>query len=287
MKSTFSIIFYLKRQVVKKDGTVPVMGRITVDGTQAQFSCKTTANPNLWDTKGGRMIGKSMQALEVNRKLDKMRVSISKHYQEIMDRDNFVTADKVKNAFLGLEYRCHTLMKVYSQSRDEMEKQYKAGMKSLSTYTKYRIGCAYVGEFLQTHYHVKDIALKELSLPFITDYETFLRTDKHLKINSAMVFVRNLRAMVFRAIDIFSALSLSSTRLRDFGIMRHTATTAILRFGYQRTRMSGMTMASPEVVTSSTSQGSSSTAMSLWHKPSSYLKRLVAASRHRFRIIKR
>ena len=48
MKSTFSIIFYLKRQVVKKDGTVPVMGRITVDGTQAQFSCKTTANPDLW-----------------------------------------------------------------------------------------------------------------------------------------------------------------------------------------------------------------------------------------------
>ena len=115
-------------------------------------------------TKGGRMIGKSMQALEVNRKLDKMRVSISKHYQEIMDRDNFVTADKVKNAFLGLEYRCHTLMKVYSQSRDEMEKQYKAGIKSLSSFTRYRIGCAYVGEFLQSHYHVKDIALKELSL---------------------------------------------------------------------------------------------------------------------------
>ena len=43
MKRTFSFIFYLKRQVVKKDGTVPVMGRITVAGSQAQFSCKTTA----------------------------------------------------------------------------------------------------------------------------------------------------------------------------------------------------------------------------------------------------
>ena len=93
MKSTFSIIFYRKRQVVRKDGTVPVMGRITVDGTQAQFSCKTTDNSDLFDTKGGRIIDKSMQALELNRKLDKMRVSISKHYQEIMDRDNFVTAD--------------------------------------------------------------------------------------------------------------------------------------------------------------------------------------------------
>ena len=201
MKSTFSIIFYLKRQVVKKDGTVPVMGRITVDGTQAQFSCKLTANPNLWDTKGGRMTGKSMLALEVNRKLDKMRVSISKYYQEILDRDNFVTAEKVKNAFLGLEYRCHTLMKVYAQAKDEVEKQYKAGMNSLGTFKKFRIGYAYVGEFLQSHYNLKDIALKELSLPFITDYETFLRTDKHLKINSAMVLVRNLRVMIFRAID--------------------------------------------------------------------------------------
>ena len=42
MKSTFSTIFYLKRQAARKDGTVPVMGRITVDGTQTQFSCKIT-----------------------------------------------------------------------------------------------------------------------------------------------------------------------------------------------------------------------------------------------------
>ena len=52
MKSTFSVIYYLKRQVVKKDGTVPVMGRITVDGSQMQFSCKLTVDPKLWDTKG-------------------------------------------------------------------------------------------------------------------------------------------------------------------------------------------------------------------------------------------
>ena len=48
---------------------------------------------------------------------------------------------------------------------------------------------------------MKDIALKELSLPFITDYETFLRTDKHLKINSAMVFVRNLGLPLQRSLN--------------------------------------------------------------------------------------
>ncbi len=70
MKSTFSVIYYLKRQVVKKDGTVPVMGRITVDGSQTQFSCKLTVDPKLWDTKGGRVTGRSTAALETNRMLD-------------------------------------------------------------------------------------------------------------------------------------------------------------------------------------------------------------------------
>ena len=201
MKSTFSIIFYLKRQVVKKDGTVPVMGRITVDGTQAQFSCKVTANPKLWDTKGGRMTGKSMQASEVNRKLDKMRVSINKHYQEILDRDNYVTAEKVKNAFLGLEYRCQTLLKVYAQYNEDYEKLYKAGMRSWGSLRKYRCVYRHLQEFLQSRYHVNDISLKELTPAFITDFEAFLRTDKHLCENSLSVYMLPLRTMVFRAID--------------------------------------------------------------------------------------
>lgn len=201
MKSTFSIIFYLKRQVVKKDGTVPVMGRITVDGTQAQFSCKVTANPKLWDTKGGRMTGKSMLALEMNRKLDKMRVSINKHYQEILDRDNYVTAEKVKSAFLGLEYRCQTLLKVYAQYNEDYEKLYKAGMRSWGSLRKYRCVYRHLQEFLQSRYHVNDISLKELTPAFITDFEAFLRTDKHLCENSLSVYMLPLRTMVFRAID--------------------------------------------------------------------------------------
>jgi len=132
------VIYYLKRQVVKKDGTVPVMGRITVDGSQTQFSCKLTVDPKLWDTKGGRVTGRSTAALETNRMLDKMRVRINKHYQEIMERDNFVTAEKVKNAFLGLEHRYHTLMQVFRRHNEDYEKQVEAGMKAKGTLLKYR-----------------------------------------------------------------------------------------------------------------------------------------------------
>lgn len=185
MKSTFSVIFYLKRQAVKKDGTVPVMGRITVDGTQTQFSSKLSVDPKLWDTKGGRVTGRSSAALETNRLLDKMRVSINRHYQEIMERDNFVTAEKVKNAFLGLEHRCHTLMQVFRQHNEDYAKQVEAGMKAKATLSKYLVVYKHLQEFLNIRYHVKDIALKELTPAFISDFEMFLRTDKHCCTNTA------------------------------------------------------------------------------------------------------
>ena len=51
MKSTFKVLFYLKKDKISKDGKVPVMGRITVNGTQAGFSCKLNIDPALWDEK--------------------------------------------------------------------------------------------------------------------------------------------------------------------------------------------------------------------------------------------
>lgn len=34
--------------------------------------------------------------------LDKIRVGINKAYQDICDKDNYVTAEKVRNAFWGM-----------------------------------------------------------------------------------------------------------------------------------------------------------------------------------------
>lgn len=123
MRSTFCVLFYLKRKDVRKDGTVPVMGRITIDGGKpAQFSCKMTVAPSLWNTETGRMTGRSVAAQEANKMLDGIRVKINNHYREIVDRDGFVTAEKVKNAFLGLEYRHETLLKVYEQFNSDFDK---------------------------------------------------------------------------------------------------------------------------------------------------------------------
>lgn len=201
MKSTFSTIFYLKRQTVKADGTSPIMGRITIDGTQTQFSCKLTVEAKIWDAKTGRATGRSMMALETNRMLDKIRVKINHHYQEIMDRDNYVTAEKVKNAFLGLEHRQYTLLKVFERYNEDYEKLYKAGMKSLSSFNKYLTVYKHLKEFINQRYRMSDIALKELTPAFITDFDMFLRVDKHCCNNTVWIYTCPLRTMVSIAIN--------------------------------------------------------------------------------------
>lgn len=236
MKSTFSTIFYLKRQAARKDGTVPVMGRITVDGTQTQFSCKITIDPKVWDTKSGRATGRSAAAIEANRMLDNMRVSINKHYREIMDRDNYVTAEKVKNAFLGLEHRCRTLLQVFKQHNEDYEKMYEAGMKAKATLLKYQCVYRHLEEFIYQRYHVRDIALKELTPAFISDFDIFLRTEKNCCTNTVWLYLCPFRTMVSIAI---SNEWLSRDPFRDYEVKKEQTTRYFLTKDEIRQLMDG------------------------------------------------
>ena len=77
------------------------MGRVTINGTQSQFSCKKSISLDMWDVKGNCAKGRSKEALQINRELDNIKAQIIKHYQHLSDREAFVTADMVRNSYLG------------------------------------------------------------------------------------------------------------------------------------------------------------------------------------------
>lgn len=62
MRSTFNILFYVNKSKVK-NGVVPVMGRVTINGTQSQFSCKKSIPLNMWDVKGNRAKVRSLKSV--------------------------------------------------------------------------------------------------------------------------------------------------------------------------------------------------------------------------------
>ena len=62
------------------------MGRITINGTMSQFSCKLTVRSSLWDAKANKASGKSLEAQRINEKLENIKTNIGKQYQRLCDR---------------------------------------------------------------------------------------------------------------------------------------------------------------------------------------------------------
>ena len=93
MRSTFKTVFYVNGSK-EKNGIVPIMRRVTINGTIAQFSCKQRISKDLWDAKGNRAKGKSRGAVAVNYALDNIKAQITKHYQRLSDREARLTTSR-------------------------------------------------------------------------------------------------------------------------------------------------------------------------------------------------
>ena len=58
-----------------------------------------------------------MEARETNLALDNIKAQIIKHYQRISDREAFVTAEMVRNAYQGIGGEYETLLKAFDRER--------------------------------------------------------------------------------------------------------------------------------------------------------------------------
>ena len=96
-RSTFKVLFYVKRQSENPIRFPSWAG--TINGTMSHFSCKLTIRSSPWDTKANKASGKSLESQRINEKLENIKTNISKQYQRLCDRDSYVTAEKVRNAF--------------------------------------------------------------------------------------------------------------------------------------------------------------------------------------------
>ena len=195
MRSTFKVLFFLKRDKQKKDGSVPVYCRITIDGKEARFGMKKDIDPKLWNIKEGKATGKSAESSEVNALLEKTKAGIHKIYRDVQERENAVSAEKVKNIFLGIDSKQYMLMKAFDE---HVEEKFNLIGKRIvkSTYYRYYYLRTRLSEFLLEKYHLSDIPLREINYQFIRDFEIYLLTVRGNKQSTIAQYLINLKKIV-------------------------------------------------------------------------------------------
>ena len=198
MRSTFRVLFYLKRDKAKKDGTVPLFCRITIDGKEVRFGMKQYINPKFWDVNAAKATGRSSEAAEINTLIDNTKSAIHKVYRELQERENSVSAEKVKNVFLGIDIRQHTLLSVFDEHNRE-KKALIGKTITASTYDKYRITRNHLAEYLKKDCNLSDIPLKEIDHRFICNFELFMLTSRQCAENTTAKYMQFFKHIIIVA----------------------------------------------------------------------------------------
>ena len=100
-RNTFKILFYIKKTRVAKDGQVPVMLRITVNGQRAETSVNLKVNPKFWNAVAGRSVGDTRRDYEVNARLDTIRARVMQVHRQMELDGERITAQGVIDRYLG------------------------------------------------------------------------------------------------------------------------------------------------------------------------------------------
>ena len=188
----FKVLLYLKKSGTDKSGKAPIMGRITVNRTMAQFGCKLSCRPELWNARESRLDGKSREAVETNAKLDKLLLAINAAFDTLVERRQDFDATAVKELFQGSMETQMTLLRMADRICEDLKARIGID-RAKGTYPGYYYMRKTLGEFIPWQFKTKDIAFGQLTEQFIHDYQNYVMDVKGLAVDTVRHYLAILK----------------------------------------------------------------------------------------------
>src|ERR1017187_354080 len=125
-RNTFGVHFIL-RQNREVKGKYPIYGRIVVNKTRCELALKCWVQKEDWNSVKGFAKLKNEELSELNSYLETVRGKIVSHYRWLDLDDAILTAEILKNAYLGIgvEENKYTLLRLTKEHIVMMDKVLK------------------------------------------------------------------------------------------------------------------------------------------------------------------
>ncbi|TFD97956.1 site-specific integrase [Dysgonomonas capnocytophagoides] len=194
MKTTYRILFLLRKNRQDKDGLSKVAVRITIGGEAVEFNTHLSVSAHLWNPIG-RLNGKTKEAIKANDVLFKIRSDINVHYIAIYEKHGYVTPEKLRDAYLGIEIQRNTLLSLYGIKVEQKTNLVGKTIQS-TTLAKYLATRKRISDFIKYQYNEEDLPVKDVDFQFVTDYEVYLRSVCNCGHNSCIKHLRYLKQII-------------------------------------------------------------------------------------------
>jgi integrase/recombinase XerD len=165
--NTFGVHFTLKLSRMA-EGKFPIYARIVINKSRCELALKYLIKKEDWNSFRGEAKSKNEELKILNSYLEETRGKIGGHYRELILNNKEVTAESVKNSYLGVteieNNKNYTLLWAVEEHNIKMHTSLKPGtMKNYFTTAKY------LKIFVKKKYKVSDIPLKKLNYEFNGD----------------------------------------------------------------------------------------------------------------------
>ena len=195
MQTTFSVLFYPRRNDIDKFDNAPIYLRITVDGKRSEFSIKRKVTIEKWNSEAGKARGTSTETRELNRYMDTIRGNIYRIHDHLVDKQELITADKIKRIYQGKTKKHKMLLEIFQNHNDKIErlvgKEFAPG-----SIERYKTAKKHVTDYIELEYKVTDIPVKDVDHKFITGLEYYLKTERNCAHNTAIKYVVNFKKII-------------------------------------------------------------------------------------------
>jgi hypothetical protein len=114
MNKTLGILFYVKRAKIDNNNKAPIYVRITSRWYQKRIKYQTKHRIRSMDTKAGKVKGTNRRSKSINTYIDVVRIKIYEHQKKLIDNNKPVTAEAIKNSFLGIEEKQRTIVAIFN-----------------------------------------------------------------------------------------------------------------------------------------------------------------------------
>ncbi|OYU82653.1 MAG: recombinase [Flavobacterium sp. BFFFF2] len=195
-KSTFGLLFYLKRSKEKMNGECPIMLRITINGISTAFAIQRSVKPDDWDPKRGISKGKTSQLNALNVYIDALRAKAYNKYTEQMSLHDEVTTIMLRDAILGInQSKPRFLLEEWADQCADLKKQIGNG-RTYASFQKSNTCRTFMADFISIQYKCKDVTLKSIDPQLINKFALYLRTERKCMHNTAMKYLQVFKKSV-------------------------------------------------------------------------------------------
>lgn len=201
VRSSFSILFFIRESKARKNGKAPIELMITVNGERSSFSTGKQVSVEKWDKTKQQVKGKDEETQSLNQCLRAIKAKLYQKEAELLGRGFIITAGLLRDAYFDKveTIKEKSLFDVFTEHNQEQEKLVGNGISKatywISVYTE-----RLLKEFVQQKYKRGDLYLRELNLNFIQSFHSFLKIDKGMAQNSSTKHLKLLKKIINLAV---------------------------------------------------------------------------------------